>query len=232
MRSAHWYLPLLVVIVTSLAGAMDSATAAQRSVQQVVDKYRNKVESRLEPRFRFAGVEWPPQEVQLVAIKATQRLELWVRSADEWHFIRDYGIKGISGNLGPKLKEGDRQVPEGIYRISRLNPNSSFHLSMKVDYPNAFDRSMAKQDRRRGLGGDIYIHGNSVSRGCLAIGDNAIEELFVVSALLGKENIHLLISPIDFRVNPNQRLQVDKPRWVSDLYQQLAVAMSQFQRRN
>lgn len=230
MRSGYWYLPLLVVVATCLTGAVNTATAAQRTVEQVVEKYRDKVEARLTPRFRFAGVEWPPQEVQLLAIKETQRLELWVRSADTWHFIRDYGIKGISGGLGPKLKEGDRQVPEGIYRIVRLNPNSSFHLSLKVDYPNEFDRAMAKQDRRRGLGGEIYIHGNNVSRGCLAIGDNAVEELFVLSALLGKEKVRLLISPIDFRIHPTHRLLVNNPRWIGDLYQQIAVAMREFQR--
>lgn len=87
-----------------------------------------------------------------------------------------------SGGPGPKLREGDLQVPEGVYRLTAFNPNSSYHLSLRVDYPNAEDRAaedraVARSDRRTSLGGDIFIHGKAVSIGCLAIGDPGIEEL-------------------------------------------------------
>ena len=70
-----------------------------------------------------------------------------------------------------KLKEGDGQVPEGIYHIDSLNPNSMFHLSIRLDYPNSFDKQQGKIDGRKELGSDIMIHGNTCSSGCLAIGD-------------------------------------------------------------
>ncbi len=62
--------------------------------------------------------------------------------------------------------------------IEYLNPNSKFHLSMKVSYPNSFDREMAKLDNRDNLGGDIMIHGSNRSVGCIPIGDGGIEELY------------------------------------------------------
>ena len=70
----------------------------------------------------------------------------------------EYPILAASGVLGPKLREGDKQVPEGIYGAEALNPNSKFHLSIRLNYPNTFDRRMAQSDGRTQLGGDIMIH--------------------------------------------------------------------------
>ena len=170
MKPIRYSLLLLIFTFTCLSEG--AAAAAPLTEQQVLDKYRAKVESRLLPRFRYAGVDWPPQELQLLVIKETRQMELWARSESGWHYIRDYRIKGMSGGLGPKLKEGDRQVPEGSYRISRLNPNSSFHLSMKVDYPNAHDRKMAQRDqssaedcRRARRPGDPLLRGTPCDGG-------------------------------------------------------------------
>jgi len=231
MKRVRSCLPLMVLIVACLSAAATAESKQPRSVAQVLDKYQDKVESRLMPRFRYAGVDWPPRELMLLAIKQSRRMELWARADNGWHYIRDYLIKGLSGRLGPKLKQGDRQVPEGLYRISHLNPNSSFHLSLKVDYPNTYDREMAQRDGRRGLGGDIFIHGNQVSSGCLAIGDNAIEELFVFSALLGKEQVRLLISPVDFRIYSTESLTAKSPGWSGDLYREISDEMRKFQRQ-
>ena len=122
---------------------------------------------------------------------------------------------------GPKLKQGDRQVPEGIYHISRLNPNSNYHLSMKVDYPNQFDRDHAIDDGRTDLGGDIFIHGKAVSAGCLAMGDAAIEELFVLSAQVGTDNIRVIIAPSDPRLRPLDTTHPSLPLWTTELYEEI-----------
>ena len=71
-------------------------------------------------------------------------------------------------------------MPEGVYRIVALNPNSSYHLSMKLDYPTEFDLSKARAEGRTRPGSDIFIHGKAVSIGCVAVGDDAIEEIFVL----------------------------------------------------
>ena len=78
-------------------------------------------------------------------------------------------------------------MPEGVYAIEAFNSNSRFHLSLKLDYPNAVDRQQAALEGRDQLGGDIFLHGKDVSVGCLAMGDAAIEELFVLVARTGIE---------------------------------------------
>jgi hypothetical protein len=213
-----------LMLFSSLAVAGDS----WRDLDDVLGLYGQKVERRLQPRFQFADLQWPPREVSLVAFKDTRLLELWARNEGEWVHIKDYRIKGMSGKKGPKLKEGDRQVPEGFYQIEALNPNSSFHLSLKLDYPNAFDREQANREGRTNLGGDIFIHGDRVSSGCLAMGDNAVEELFVLTALLGLENVSVLISPRDFRFRPNDKWASDMPGWVLGLNERIAADLRQF----
>ena len=200
----------------------------KQTVDSVVSRLEKPVSDRLGPRFRFAGAQWPPQAATLLAIKETRTLELWVSSEGRWLHIRDYPIRGLSGHPGPKLFEGDRQVPEGRYNVVGLNPNSTFHLSMKLGYPNAFDREMAALDGRKRLGGDIYIHGRDVSKGCLAMGDRAVEELFVMTALVGKEKVDVIIAPRDFRVYPPGDSNGLVPRWVSDLNQRIASDLAPF----
>ena len=99
-----------------------------------------------------AGVSYPPSDIALYAIKDEKRMELWARSTprDKFKMVHSYGIRAASGIRGPKLQQGDRQVPEGIYQISRLNPHSNYHLSMKVNYPNEFDLDHAEYDGRTG----------------------------------------------------------------------------------
>ena len=99
-----------------------------------------------------------------------------------------YKMTAFSGKLGPKLKEGDRQIPEGIYCVEYMNPNSSYHLSFKVSYPNDFDKAMAEKEGRTNLGGDIMIHGSNATIGCVPIGDEGIEDVFYLVAKVGFKN--------------------------------------------
>jgi murein L,D-transpeptidase YafK len=140
-----------------------------------------------------------------------------------------YPILGMSGKLGPKLREGDFQVPEGIYRAEFLNANSQFHLSIRLNYPNAFDRQRGAEDGREDLGSDIMIHGSSASIGCLAMGNQVAEDLFILVAEAGMQNVAILISPTDFR-RPGAVVNVQGPPWIGDLYGQLAVALRAFSR--
>ncbi|WP_232455151.1 L,D-transpeptidase family protein [Oceanisphaera avium] len=126
------------------------------SVDAVMSEYGYLAEIRMKPYFMRANVSYPPKEVVLLATKEEKALELWARSEGEFKFIRSYPISKASGVSGPKLKEGDRQVPEGMYRITHLNPNSQFHLSMRLDYPNSYDLMRAAKEGRRNLGG-IFI---------------------------------------------------------------------------
>lgn len=186
---------------------------------------------RLARKFESAHASWPPAEMALVAIKDEKALELHARSAGgAWKFVHRYPVLAASGVSGPKLRQGDKQVPEGIYGISFLNPDSKYHVSMRVNYPNTFDRAMAKRDGRSKLGGDIMIHGKNVSAGCLAVGDDAAEELFVLAAETGLDNVKLVIAPTDFRQNGVPDAVASAPNWVPGLYTQVASAMKSFNR--
>lgn len=215
-------------------GLRYGASLAKRRVAQpatVSDRlaeHGESVRTRLEPYFQKAGVEYPPARLVLAAFKDERTLELHAASAGsgELKFIRSYPILAASGGPGPKLREGDLQVPEGIYRIESLNPNSMFHLSLRVNYPNAFDREQARRDSRARLGGDIMIHGNQVSIGCLAMGDPAAEELFVLAAKTGLPRIKLLIAPLDLRSKElPQTVLAHLPPWVPQLYREIRRAL-------
>jgi murein L,D-transpeptidase YafK len=91
--------------------------------------------------------------------------------------FRTYQVQGLSGTLGPKQREGDLQAPEGFYTVDRFNPQSRFLLSLGLDYPNARDRAHVGPKP----GFDIFIHGNRVSIGCLAMGDDAIQEIYLLA---------------------------------------------------
>ncbi|MBR3924184.1 MAG: hypothetical protein IKJ45_13785, partial [Kiritimatiellae bacterium] len=95
-------------------------------------------------------------KLQILVFKNERSVEV---HASGWKAPRIYPMTAFSGTLGPKLREGDGQIPEGIYGIGYLNPNSSYYLSLKVTYPSASDRAHAKADGRTNLGGDIMSHG-------------------------------------------------------------------------
>ncbi len=204
----------------------DKATVADR-----LQQYGDSARQRLLPYFQSAGVAYPPKALVFLGLKQERRLELYAGDdADSLRFIRSYPILAASGVLGPKLQEGDHQVPEGLYRIDGLNPNSRFHLSMRVNYPNEFDRRMAENEGRSDLGGDIFIHGRAVSVGCLAMGDPVAEELFVLVAETGKEQVRVILSPVDFRVADLPTPEHELLPWSVGLYKKLDQVLFELSR--
>jgi L,D-transpeptidase catalytic domain len=188
------------------------------TIGDVLQVYGKNVTDKLGYYFKKANVSYPPRDVTLIAFKQEKKLELWARDKGEFRFIRDYYIMAVSGDPGPKLRQGDKQVPEGIYRITDLNPNSHYHLSMKLNYPNEFDLSHAEEEGRTDLGSDIFIHGKHASIGCLAMGDTAIRELFVLTAQVGVNNVKVVIAPHDPHKYPLFANLEDMPEWASELY--------------
>ncbi len=195
----------------------------QQTIELVLQKYGDQARIRLKAKFERAGAIYPPAGLIFLGLKAEEELQIY--SLDEHsnspRFICSFPILGTSGVLGPKLKEGDKQMPEGFYRISELEPNTPYHVAMRVDYPNEFDKEMGKQDGRATLGGDIMIHGANCSIGCLAMGDPASEELFVLVHDVGIDNTELLMSPFDFRHPPDGIVLPVEPEWIGAVYSQL-----------
>ena len=161
MRTLTALLPLLMLpFLTDCKGAPPE--------QRVVTARRN-AEPELGEHFG--------KPVFIRIIKEDYEFELWVQEADKnWHCIKTYEIAGMSGDLGPKTKEGDEQAPEGFYRVvpSAMNPRSSYHLSFNIGYPNSYDRSLGR------TGSYIMVYGSDVSIGCFAMTDPIIEEIYTL----------------------------------------------------
>jgi len=106
-------------------------------------------------------------------------LELWMKPENQskYTLVKTYPMCNWSGRLGPKFVEGDHQSPEGFYatNIQNLNPNSQYHLSFNIQYPNEYDRSQGR------TGSYIMVHGDCVSKGCYAITDDQIEEIYILT---------------------------------------------------
>lgn len=201
----------------------------KRTTEDVLERYADIADERMKPHFVKAGVPFPPERISLLAFKEERVLELWAWHKNKWVHVLDWPVKGASGRSGPKLKQGDKQVPEGYYRVTLLNPNSNFHLSMKLDYPNAFDRQKAAADGRSNLGGDIFIHGTSSSVGCLALGNEPIQELYTLAARIGIKNIETIIAPYDLRHHKPVK-NANDPAWVDELYADLGKRLAAYPR--
>jgi murein L,D-transpeptidase YafK len=157
-------------------GAPASAAAPAETARSRAAEAR--VTQRLHSEFAAAGLRLgAPVFIRIT--KQPAELELWVEGAGGTFVkFRTYPICAYSGSLGPKLRVGDGQAPEGFYVVlaGRMNPASSFHLSFDLGYPNAFDRAHGR------TGSALMVHGNCVSIGCYAMGDPGIEEIWTAMA--------------------------------------------------
>ncbi len=205
--------------------ALNQTTAA--TVAERLEQYGATARARMSPYFEKQKVAYPPAELIFVGLKEEKTLEIYAKSGTNgFKLIRTYPVQAASGVAGPKLREGDKQVPEGIYPIELLNPNSSYHLSMRIGYPNEFDRTQAAKEGRTNLGGDIMIHGKAKSVGCLAMGDEAAEELFVLAADTGIEKITVLLTPVDFRAKKSVPENAKLTPWTGPLYEQIKTRLA------
>ena len=162
----------------------------------------NKVEDSLRKQFELKKLQWPPQEVYIRSFKFDRLLEVWVKgdAKDAFKLFKSYKICMQSGTIGPKRMEGDFQMPEGFYYINEFNPNSNFHLSLGLNYPNASDKILSDSYRP---GNSIYIHGKCLSVGCIAIDNLPIEEVYLMTSYAreaGQEFIPVHVYPVKYNV--------------------------------
>jgi murein L,D-transpeptidase YafK len=160
--------------------------------------------SRLAARLDRAGVE-PGLPVHLRIYKLESEIELWVQKDERFQLFATYPICMWSGRLGPKLKEGDRQAPEGFYTVDKdaLNPNSRMHLSFNLGFPNVYDRGKGR------TGSFLMVHGGCASIGCYAVTDGVVDEIwaFVTKALDNRQD-RIPVHAFPFRMSErNMRLR-------------------------
>jgi murein L,D-transpeptidase YafK len=219
----------LLAAVATMAVMSNPINAPAATIEDRLAQYGTNARARLSPHFTNASVDYPPSALVFIGLKEEKILQVYAKSGTNgFKFIRAYPIQAASGVAGPKLRQGDKQVPEGIYAIDLLNPNSSYHLSMQVSYPNAFDRAQAAKEGRTNLGGEIMIHGKALSVGCLAMGDEAAEELFVLAADTKIENMTVIIAPVDFRAGKTLPENAKLPPWTETLYPEIKSRLAEF----
>jgi murein L,D-transpeptidase YafK len=192
------YKTTLIMIVFSCALSAQSFKATQQKNVRVKDAYSAKWEE-LKSDLIKKGINKDNFEIYIRVFKYNKITEVWLKSKEqkEYKLFKTYDICSSSGELGPKRKQGDGQVPEGFYCVSAFNPYSNYHLSLGVSYPNASDKIIGKNN----LGGDIMIHGNCVTIGCIPLTDKYIEEVYILAVEAknnGQQNIHIDIFPIKF----------------------------------
>ena len=196
---------VVVCILILLSGqllAQPSFLEMQRNYPRVAFALKTK-EDTLRKQFEQQHLQFPPQQVYIRSFKYDSQLEVWVRSTPQESFklFKTYKICALSGALGPKRIEGDYQVPEGFYYINMFNPRSTYHMSLGLNYPNISDQLLSDSLKP---GGDIYIHGNCITVGCIPIMDNQIEELYLLASFAknnGEDFIPVHVFPIRFN-NP------------------------------
>ena len=229
----HIIASLFLVLCYSNAYPMASKVNVEKAVDNAVERYGLKMEPHLKTVFSKAGIAYPPRDIALLAFKKERHIQLWAKNSNQtWRHVQTYPLTASSGRLGPKLKERDKQIPEGIYRLTAFNPFSAMHLSIMINYPNNWDRLQASKEGRSKLGGNIFLHGKSLSVGCLAVGDKAIDELFLLTRRVGLNHVQLIIAPNDLRKGTPATNTFAQPRWLPELYKNISHALSSFPVKN
>lgn len=142
--------------------------------------------------------------------KESKELEVWIKQDNHYSLFRTYPVCYFSGTLGTKTRVGDNQAPEGFYDIipAAMNPSSNYHLAFNIGYPNAYERA------KKYTGSEIMVHGNCVSIGCYAMGDENIEEIWTVMVKAfenGQKVINLQIFP--FRMTDQNMKSHPQTKW-------------------
>ncbi|TKB96497.1 L,D-transpeptidase family protein [Pedobacter cryotolerans] len=154
-------------------------------------------------------------ELFIAAYKAEGKVEIWLKAngQNQFKLFKTYDFCAHSGKLGPKVMEGDLQTPEGFYKINVFNPMSKFHLSLGIDYPNALDE--ARTGKNRKIGGEIYIHGDCVTVGCIPLTDDKIKEVYIlgVEAInYGQNHIPIYIFPFKMTTKNIEKYAAEYPQ--------------------
>ena len=194
-------LSLFIFLTGEASFSQPSFIESQKSSGKMSDIY-NRMEDSLKKQFESKKLNWPPQAMYIRSFKYDRLFEIWVKntSKEPYKLFKTYKICMQSGTMGPKRMEGDYQVPEGFYYINEFNPNSNYHLSLGLNYPNASDRILSDSVRP---GSEIYIHGNCASVGCIPITDVPIEEVYIIASHVkanGQDFIPVHVFPVKYNV--------------------------------
>ncbi len=163
---------------------------------RVKSSYEQK-EEIVQNYFKHKNLDLENFQLFIRAFKNEKILEVWIKeqNADQFTLLHTYVFCTSSGSLGPKRRQGDLQIPEGVYHINHFNPESNFYLSLGLNYPNASDKILSDKQHP---GSSIYIHGDCVTIGCIPLTDDKIKELYIIAVEAkngGQEKIPVHVFP-------------------------------------
>ena len=171
---------LFTLILFIAEGTLSQTAEELKYAEEKIQRIRDSKIGIIEDYFLSINLSYPPKCIFIRIFKFEQVVELWASDKENSGFrlVKSFSFTDNSGTLGPKRRQGDGQIPEGFYHIDRFNPWSSYYLSLGINYPNKSDRLL-----KTGIdpGGDIFIHGSDVTIGCIPIGNNSIEELYIIA---------------------------------------------------
>jgi murein L,D-transpeptidase YafK len=206
MKHSIIYIFLTLVLITTdgLAQKIPSSARSRAAIA--------RVKPYLEKTIKGAGFKWGAP-IFIRIFKQSKELEVWLKDSSNFRLFDTYKICTWGwGGLGPKVKQGDGKAPEGFYfvRPRQMNPNSQFHLSFNLGYPNAYDRAHGR------TGGALMVHGSCVSIGCYAMTDPVIEEIFTLidaSFRNGQQFFRVHIFP--FKMTEENLKKHQDSEWIS-----------------
>jgi len=195
-RQMNWITLVMLSAMLLSMRAGSSFREEQMKYPRVRNAFAEKA-STVKRVLRASGVDPDSYDIYIRGFKQEGVLEVWARNRGGGKYLRvaAYPFCATAGTVGPKRRQGDNQIPEGLYELSGFNPNSNYLLSLKVSYPNEADR------RREGdfnLGGQIFIHGGCQTIGCIPITDDRIKELYIMAVQAknsGQQKIRIDIFP-------------------------------------
>ena len=167
----------------------------------------------------------PVGELALLLFKSERVLEVWGRGGAErpWVRLREFALAPLSGVAGPKLRSGDRQIPEGVYWIKK-----NVAGGLALDFPNDFDLLLARRDGRAVPAGDVRI-GCKAGAACVALEAAALEDLAALIEGVGLARVKVIFAPNDLR----RHMAVKRPGanavWLEQLYARLKLELAEFQ---
>lgn len=210
-----------LISITFNTPAISKENRAERAASKIIPRLK----SELKEKNLHLGAP-----VYLRIFKESNELELWMLSDiknGEYKLFRNYKICYWSGTLGPKLKQGDKQAPEGFYQVTagQMNPYSRYHLSFNLGYPNAFDKA------KKRTGDYLMVHGECVSIGCYAMGNKNIEEIYTIAAAAlknGQKKFSVHCFPFRMIETRMRQLDVTQSHWL-DFWKDLRVAYQSFE---
>ena len=201
-----WLLVVLILVVLGILYERVGKDWFGTMKKTTVPTYKEPI---LKERLKTLGVEMG-EKVFLRIFKEERMLEAWVKTGGAFSLLKSYPICAYSGDLGPKLKEGDKQAPEGFYRVYKgsLNPNSQYHLSFNLGFPNKYDKAYER------TGSYLMVHGSCVSIGCYAMTDAKIEEIYgLVEAALNAGQGYVPVHIFPFRLSEERLLSYEAHQW-------------------